>query len=60
MPTQGFFFVVEAQFTKSQYLINIHKVVGLRCITYNVMVWSDRDCGLSLHIIQPFVAKGEL
>jgi hypothetical protein len=30
----------------------ISKVEGLRCILYNIMVWSDRECSLSLHKVQ--------
>lgn len=33
------------------------KYEGLRCTLYNIMMWLEREYGLSLHNIQPFVAK---
>lgn len=33
------------------------KYEALRCTLYNIMTWPDREYGLMLYNIQPFVAK---
>jgi hypothetical protein len=33
------------------------KFEGLRCTLYNILAWPDREYALSLHNIQPYVAK---